>query len=104
MSALAFHHKNPTKKDFSISRNGVTNSWNSVKKELDKCILMCHNCHSELHETQFKLNNPELDARLNNFNPNTNIKPKCINCNKHISRGATQCAKCHNQEAACESV
>ena len=45
--ALSFHHLNPTEKDFTISR--VTRRWESVKSELDKCRLLCMNCHAEVH-------------------------------------------------------
>jgi predicted HNH restriction endonuclease len=34
-------------KDFSIS--GKTLSFEKMKKEVDKCILVCSNCHSEIH-------------------------------------------------------
>ncbi len=50
ISALEFHHLNPDEKDFAISRDGNTRSWEKVKKELDKCILVCANCHREIHE------------------------------------------------------
>lgn len=49
-SALEFHHTNPEEKDFSIGQKGETRSWERVKKELDKCILVCSNCHREIHE------------------------------------------------------
>lgn len=48
-SALEFHHLNPETKDFGIGANGYTRSWKDVKDELDKCILVCANCHRELH-------------------------------------------------------
>ncbi len=48
-SALEFHHLDPSKKDFGISQNGMPRSWEKVQKELDKCILICSNCHKELH-------------------------------------------------------
>ena len=48
-AALEFHHLDPKKKDFGISRQGIPKSWEKVKKELDKCILICSNCHKELH-------------------------------------------------------
>lgn len=48
--ALDFHHIDPKEKDFSIGAKGHCRSWNEVKKELDKCILVCRNCHAELHE------------------------------------------------------
>lgn len=47
-AALAFHHRNPEEKDFNWKalRNM---SLDKLKKELDKCDLVCHNCHSEIH-------------------------------------------------------
>lgn len=48
--ALEFHHLNPMGKDFGISAKGYTRKWEKVKQELDKCILVCANCHRELHE------------------------------------------------------
>jgi 5-methylcytosine-specific restriction endonuclease McrA len=47
--ALEFHHLEPNKKDFGISNKGYTRSWTKVKEELDKCILVCSNCHREVH-------------------------------------------------------
>ena len=47
--ALDFHHLNPLEKDFSISSTGTTKSFERIKKELDKCILVCANCHREIH-------------------------------------------------------
>jgi 5-methylcytosine-specific restriction endonuclease McrA len=47
--ALEFHHINEADKDFSISTKGYTRSWEKVKAEIDKCILVCANCHRELH-------------------------------------------------------
>jgi len=47
--ALEFHHANSSGKDFSISEKGYTRSWNRVKEELDKCMLLCANCHREVH-------------------------------------------------------
>ena len=47
-SALQFHHKDPTEKDFSIS--GRSLSFDRLKEEVDKCMLVCSNCHAEIHE------------------------------------------------------
>ena len=49
IDALEFHHLDPKKKDFGISKDGLTRSWEKTKKEIDKCILICTNCHRELH-------------------------------------------------------
>lgn len=50
VSALEFHHVDPEGKDFGISAKGYTRSWEKVKEELDKCVLVCSNCHREIHE------------------------------------------------------
>jgi 5-methylcytosine-specific restriction endonuclease McrA len=47
--ALEFHHLNPKGKDFGLSSRGLTRSWEKIKKEIDKCILICSNCHREVH-------------------------------------------------------
>jgi len=48
--ALVFHHVDPKKKSFGISARGLTKSWDKVRKELDKCVLLCSNCHMEVHD------------------------------------------------------
>lgn len=48
ISALEFHHLNPNEKDISIG--GSTKSFEVLKKEVDKCIMVCANCHREIHE------------------------------------------------------
>ena len=47
--ALEFHHLDPNGKDFSIGQKGHCRSWEKVKVELDKCVLVCANCHREIH-------------------------------------------------------
>ena len=49
IGALEFHHLDPTQKDFGISSSGHTRSFEKMKVELDKCIMLCANCHREEH-------------------------------------------------------
>lgn len=45
---LNFHHKNPKTKSFGIaSRNSAP--LKTLLKEAKKCMLLCPNCHQELH-------------------------------------------------------
>ena len=46
--ALSFHHLDPNEKEIKLSRPSI--SWEKMKKELDKCILVCMNCHMEIHD------------------------------------------------------
>lgn len=48
-AVLQFYHTDPNKKDFGLSARGFCRSWKKIKEELDKCLLMCANCHTELH-------------------------------------------------------
>lgn len=47
MAALDFHHLDPSQKDFSFSKKKA--KWETLKPELDKCMLLCANCHREVH-------------------------------------------------------
>ena len=49
IGALEFHHINPDEKDFAISNLNITLFNDKIKKELDKCKLLCSNCHREEH-------------------------------------------------------
>lgn len=48
VEALDFHHKDPSTKKFGIGHKGYTRSWESIKAELDKCVIVCANCHREI--------------------------------------------------------
>ena len=47
IEALDFHHRNPEEKSFEISK-AYNRSWEYIKPELDKCALLCANCHREI--------------------------------------------------------
>jgi hypothetical protein len=47
LDALSFHHLSG--KDFGLAYRGYTRAWEKVREELDKCILVCLNCHAEIH-------------------------------------------------------
>lgn len=60
IGALDFHHLEPTGKDFSISTDGFTRSWEFLRLELDKCIMLCSNCHREEHNRLRLLDKPKI--------------------------------------------
>jgi len=78
IDALEFHHTDPNEKEFGISAKGYTRSWEKVKQELDKCTLLCANCHAEAHADNIsheyeKLPPIKIDRR---------IEIECVSCNK----------------------
>ena len=54
INALEFHHKDPKEKEFTIAEL-KNSSFNKLKNELDKCLLVCSNCHREIHAGITKL-------------------------------------------------
>ncbi len=48
IGALDLHHLDPKTKAFGIGDKGYTRSWQAVRHEADKCILVCANCHREI--------------------------------------------------------
>ena len=53
LKALEFHHVDQSKKDFTIS-NDHFKLADAVEKS-KKCILLCSNCHKELHDNLWNL-------------------------------------------------
>lgn len=55
MGALDFHHLDPKTKSFALSVRGLCYSWDTVKKEAKKCVVLCKNCHAEVENSITKL-------------------------------------------------
>ena len=49
LKVYSFHHLEPEHKDFNLSTKRY-NSLDTVLNELKKCILVCQNCHAEIHD------------------------------------------------------
>lgn len=49
VGAFDLHHLDESQKEFGLSARGLTRSWEKIKAEADKCVLVCANCHRELH-------------------------------------------------------
>jgi hypothetical protein len=55
ITALEFHHLDESQKDFSISQLGNTKSLRDTLSEVRKCVLLCANCHREVHADMVQL-------------------------------------------------
>lgn len=50
LAALTFHHMNPDDKLFTLDTRKMTNTnMESLQREVNKCKLVCFNCHMEEH-------------------------------------------------------
>lgn len=64
--ALHFHHINPLEKSFDISANYCRNG-ETFRKELNKCQLLCANCHAEEHWNENSENREQTIKNYNQF-------------------------------------
>lgn len=55
-SALVFHHLKNNEKRFGIDIRKCSNcTWEKLVEEANKCELLCHNCHNEIHHPDLKM-------------------------------------------------
>jgi hypothetical protein len=52
-AVLQFHHIDPSTKLFNMSYREISSiKWEKILEEVDKCQLLCANCHTETHYKQ----------------------------------------------------
>ena len=89
IAALDFHHINPEDKNFQLDSRHLSNTHiDKLKQEVDKCILVCANCHREIHNPKFNKNN--IGIVLEEFNTTKNIK---VNSIKKKQKVCPECGK-----------
>lgn len=105
ISALEFHHIHPENKEYGIASNGTCHNIQKDLNEVKKCILVCANCHREIHEDfyteEFLENNQIYDEYFANslIEERESVKNYCKKCGKEITRTATYCIECAHEEA-----
>ncbi len=52
---LEYHHKDPSQKDFTIGA-AKKGSLALIQDEIDKCVVLCANCHREFHYLEKECN------------------------------------------------
>lgn len=61
-ASLDFHHRNPEEKSFGIARRANT-KLSTLMPEIEKCVVLCANCHREFHY----LNNLNKNFKLEDY-------------------------------------
>ena len=81
--ALEFHHLDDTTKDFNISGSNIAN-WKTIVSELRKCVMICANCHREVHDKITII--PDTVMRFNelysDWPKEEQPQSKCLACGK----------------------
>lgn len=49
---LQIHHKDPKNKSFTVTEKLHNTSWDKILIELDKCELLCNDCHKKEHKSK----------------------------------------------------
>lgn len=103
VGALTFHHIDPKTKKFGIS--GHVRAWVSIKAELDKCVLVCQNCHTEIHGgfihlAPYLVKNPSpsdgdrMLAMAGLAPRGHRVAKTCVRCGASIQPTSTRCRSC----------
>ncbi len=68
INALEFHHLIPEEKEFSFGAIRASKGWDQLIIEIGKCVMLCSNCHKEVHDvscdTQVPIDAPRFDVSL----------------------------------------
>ena len=78
-AALEFHHRDPSSKEFQLS-TGRTKGWERTKSELDKCDLLCSNCHREVHGAWRSSDMTALQSQLEAIRRPNRVNVLCDHC------------------------
>lgn len=76
---LEFHHRDPSQKEFGLGLSGLTRSWERVKKEIEKCDLLCANCHREQHVEERRASQKINDIGASMYVPQSGFYPLLVN-------------------------
>ena len=106
INALEFHHIDPKEKKYGISSQGICHSLEEDLQEIKKCILVCSNCHREIHDNLYtqkqliekKQYNDQIEKELIEQRNQVFKKTKffCKNCQKELSQKTISglCSNC----------
>ena len=96
-AALDFHHVHPEEKSFPLDARHLSNcSVKSLIEEANKCILLCANCHRELHNPEFEKDNIEImKTKTNSLLVKKKKQSICPVCGKSFDawKGKIFCSK-----------
>lgn len=101
VDALEFHHLDPSKKDFGVGKvRRNPKKWSLIIEELKKCILLCSNCHREVHSgiTKLPITYSKFDESFIDYKHSKDDFDKCPVCGRDKPVSNKSCSlKCGGQ-------
>lgn len=100
--ALEFHHKEPDKKDYTVAKLKNA-SLPKILKEIEKCLLLCSNCHKEVHDELWKKGNTINWSVYNDYLNQTQVDLRAkkviyhCSCGKQVTGAKHKCRSCANK-------
>lgn len=79
-SAFDFHHVDPSDKEINLAML-IQYKWSRLVKEAKKCVMVCRNCHAEVHAGL-----REIGSNVQRFDLNFEEWPKKPKKEKHDKR------------------
>lgn len=105
-SALEFHHINPEDKEYAVASNGTCHNLEKDLSEVKKCLLVCANCHREIHAGLFSeedlwVKQVYLEDIAQSLREDKQVRVGekgyfCLECGKQITKYSTSglCSDC----------
>lgn len=110
LTALEFHHLNSQEKEFNPSKM-MNKIWDVIENELDKCVLLCSNCHREEHSIINKRKKLEKEFSVNLVNNLSDVifigkntgKNSCKQCDEVLTEENTKSGNYNKICKSCDS-
>lgn len=112
--ALCFHHREPEQKELAVSRmKGLSQyTLEHIKKEVEKCDILCQNCHKVRHSNpldskegpeipDFELPKDNFEETLESYNDKKIYRKKDQYRKKHIIRKCNYCGQKYFSQLSC---
>ena len=114
INALEFHHIDASQKDYGIASKGTCHDLENDLAEIKKCILVCANCHREIHDGDYTMDelwklqqySEEIanELRQEKISNTSKTLYYCLECGKLITNNKTcLCLECvRKQQRVCD--
>lgn len=64
LPCLDYHHKDPSNKQYRIAVMVKKHSLTAIDTEINKCMLICANCHRMIHAKELLVESKKADALM----------------------------------------